>query len=394
MSGLNIEENPVRFFLFFTLLLFFVPVLCGSAQTMALTSLETGIEAEFVREPAGRLFPRIYFTGTIKAVQREDAARPYGVKNEDEYNRDRRLYTDDFSMLLNNDILAFYGHPLSKNMGILGRYSITELDEKLTALAEQYAAENGGRGVRKAFYIIYGTVWPEGEIGILKEDVLLQYIEYALEHDILVFIDHQIGRYDPVSSLRRMLPYLRYSNVHLALDPEWRTAKPMMEIGTVTADEINRAQQVMEDYLLEHQLPGERMLVIHQFNWRMIKDREQVNSGFRRVRLVHCADGFGSPGLKRSTYAYNAEAVNMPVKGFKLFYNSGVPGTGYDSPLLTPKEVYELTPRPYIIMYQYSGQPGPLLKASAVYYVISIFGQPRPGFRNVLTYREPPASPR
>jgi hypothetical protein len=237
-------------------------------------------------------------------------------------------------------------------MGILGRYSIEGLNAKLSALAETYAVENGGRGIQKAFYIIYGTVWPQGEIGILKDEVLIRYIEYALEHDILVFIDHQIGRYDPLYAIKLMLPYLRYSNVHLALDPEWRTTKPMQEIGTVSAEEINLAQQVMEDYIVEHQLPGERFLVIHQFNWRMIKGRERVNSNFGRVRLVHCADGFGAPSLKRSSYAYNAEASNIPVKGFKLFYNFNIPGAGYDSPLLSPKEVYELNPRPYIIMYQ------------------------------------------
>jgi hypothetical protein len=169
---------------------------------------------------------------------------------------------------------------------------------------------------------------------------------------MLVFIDHQIGRYDPVASLRRMLPWLRYPNVHLALDPEWRTTKPMQEIGTVTADEVNRAQQAMEEYIIENDIRGERMLVIHQFNWRMISNRERVDSSFGRVRLVHCADGFGAPHLKRSSYAYNAEAANIPIKGFKLFYNFGIPGAGYDHPLLSPKEVYALNPRPYIIMYQ------------------------------------------
>jgi hypothetical protein len=229
---------------------------------------------------------------------------------------------------------------------------VEELDARLSALAAEYAEVNGGRGVRRAFYLIYGTVWPEGEIGILREDVLLQYIEYALKHDILVFIDHQIGRYDPADSLKRMLPYLKYPNVHLALDPEWRTAKPMIEIGTVSAGEINQAQKAMEDYLIENRIPGERMLVIHQFNWRMIRDREKVDSGFQRVRLVHCADGFGSPHLKRDSYAYNAQAANIPIKGFKLFYDFGIPGAGYDSPLLSPKEVYDLNPRPYIIIYQ------------------------------------------
>jgi hypothetical protein len=149
-----------------------------------------------------------------------------------------------------------------------------------------------------------------------------------------------------------MLPYLHYPNVHLALDPEWRTTKPMLEIGAITADEINQAQGIMEDYIRENQLPGERLLVIHQFNWRMIRNREKVETNFERVRLVHCADGFGNPSLKRKAYAYNAEAVNMPVKGFKLFYNFGIPGAGFDDPILSPKEVLELDPRPYLIMYQ------------------------------------------
>jgi hypothetical protein len=84
----------------------------------------------------------------------------------------------------------------------------------------------------------------------------------------------------------------------------------------------------------------------------MISNREKVNSNLARVRLVHCADGFGGPQVKRASYAFNAEATNMPVKGFKLFYNFGIPGAGYDQPLLSPKEVYALNPRPYIIMYQ------------------------------------------
>jgi hypothetical protein len=84
----------------------------------------------------------------------------------------------------------------------------------------------------------------------------------------------------------------------------------------------------------------------------MISNRSQVDTSYRRVRFVHCADGFGAPHLKRASYAYNAEAPNMPIKGFKLFYNFNIPGAGYDHPLLTPKEVYGLNPRPYIIMYQ------------------------------------------
>ena len=272
--------------------------------------------------------------------------------NKSEQNVNIKSKVEQTSVLLSSDILAYYGHPNSRNMGILGRYSIEELDKLLTEQAAEYEKVSNGRSVVKAFYIIYGTVWPGGDIGILSNETLMKYIDYGLKNDILVFIDHQIGRYDPIDSLKKMLPYLKYPNVHLALDPEWRTLKPLVEIGSVTAEEINRAQQVMEDYIIQNNIPGERMLVIHQFNYVMIKNRSEVKADFSRVRLVHCADGFGHPGMKRDSYAFNALAENIPVKGFKLFYNFGIPGAGYDDPLMTPKQVYELNPRPYVIMYQ------------------------------------------
>jgi hypothetical protein len=297
-------------------------------------------------------FPSLYFQDFYRVSREREAARPYWAYTEDELAFMARVLEEERPLLLNQDVLAFYGHPLSRRMGILGLYSIEELDRRLTALADEYREHNGGRGIKRAFYLIYGTVWPEGRIGILQEAVLQEYIQYALEHDILVFLDHQIGRYEVVDSLKKMLPYLRYPNVHLALDPEWHTERPMEEIGSVSAAEINEAQRVMEEYIIENRLPGQRMLVIHQFNWRMIRNREQVRSDFERVRLVHCADGFGNPSIKRSSYAYNARADNIPVKGFKLFYNLGIPGAGFDDPLLKPQEVLSLEPRPYIIMYQ------------------------------------------
>jgi hypothetical protein len=329
-------------------LFYFSPLRPAEAQVAVSTpdSISAG------KRPSRRIFPSIYFLETLNAYKTAEASKPYWVPTEAELKERNRTLNENASIFLNNDILAFYGHPSSTNMGILGRYSIRELDARLSALAEDYKKVSGGRGVRKAFYIIYGTVWPKGDIGIISEEKLLPYIEYALEHDILVFIDHQIGRFDPVESLKRMLPYLKYPNVHLALDPEWRTTKPMQEIGRVTAAEINEAQRVMENYIVENNISGERLLVIHQFNWRMIQNREQVTSDFERVRLVHCADGFGNPSIKRQSYAHNAQATNIPIKGFKLFYNFNIPGAGYDSPLLSPREVYALNPRPYLIMYQ------------------------------------------
>ncbi|MDR0568269.1 MAG: hypothetical protein LBG87_03585 [Spirochaetaceae bacterium] len=317
----------------------------GAAQETPFLSAPQG-GPQPVTPGTAPLFPAIYFTDTLKNVINQEASRPHSAYPEEESQISAQ------SILLNDDILAYYGHPNSRNMGILGRYSIEELDAQLTKLAAEYRAVSGGRGIRKAFYIIYGTVWPEGNIGIISDALLMRYIDYAQKHNMLVFIDHQIGKYQPLDAIKRMFPYLKYPNVHLALDPEWRTTRPMKEIGSVTADEINQAQKAMEDYMIANKIPGERLLVIHQFNIHMIKNRERVRANFNRVRLIHCADGFGPPHIKRDSYAVNAQAANMPIKGFKLFYNFGIPGAGYDNPILTPKQVYELNPRPYIIMYQ------------------------------------------
>jgi hypothetical protein len=322
----------------------------ADAQNVAVAPQMTGSETN--RENAKPPFPYFYFMDYYSAYKAQDAARPYWAASEMEVTTQARVLKENTSILLNNDILAFYGHPLSRNMGILGRYPIAELDARLTKLAGEYKAVSEGRNIRKAFYIIFGTVWPKGEIGVIQEPVLQEWIQYALDHDILVFIDHQIGRYDPIASLKRMLPYLRYPNVHLALDPEWRTSRPMKEIGFVTAAELNTAQQIMEEYMLENKISGERMLVIHQFKPWMIENRNNVRAGRDKVRLIHCADGFGNPAQKRAAYTSNAEARNIPLKSFKLFYNFEIPGAGYDVPILSPSQVYGLNPRPYLIMYQ------------------------------------------
>lgn len=256
------------------------------------------------------------------------------------------------SVFLNNDIIALYGKPGSRGMGILGQYSLEGIEPVMNEYVRLYDAANGQRGVIPAFYIIYGTCWPEGEIGLLSDSIVKQYIEFAAARGWDVFLDHQIGKYTVEEAMKKLLPFLKYPNVQLALDPEWRTTKPMQEIGYVTADEINTAQKMLQDYLIEHNLPGRRMLVIHQFKPKMISNRSQVRSDFDLVQLIHCADGFGSPTLKKSTYAQNAEAKNIPIKSFKLFLKPTIEGAGSDVPLMTPEDVFSLNPRPYLIMYQ------------------------------------------
>jgi hypothetical protein len=255
-------------------------------------------------------------------------------------------------VLSHSQVLAFYGKPGSKAMGILGQYTKEQLAPMLEKLASEYDSINGAMGIVPAFYIIFGTCWPEGNIGYISKAVVKEYIEFAKERGWLVFLDHQIGKYDVLKSLETMYEFLQYPNVHLALDPEWRTTKPMQEIGYVTADEVNRAQESFQNFLTANKLPGPRMLVIHQFKPKMIMNRDAIKATYDQVILVHVADGFGNPQLKKVTYNMVAEAQNIPVKGFKLFYPPAIAGAGWDNPLMNPSDVLMLQPMPLVIMYQ------------------------------------------
>lgn len=311
------------------------------AVILALSSIGTVLWADNMPY---RLFPTLFRKASLSHM-------PQTVERQPQPGQ--RLFSSDrIPLLANNSVIAFYGHPFSKQMGILGLYSKEEIARRVKEYARRYDAVNGPDGVVPAYYIIYGTCWPKGEIGYLDDAVLEDYIKYAQSQGMIVFVDHQIGKYSVRESMEKILPFLRYPNVHLAIDPEWRTLNPMKEIGSITAAELNEAQKIMQDYIIEHKIPGIRMLVVHQFHEKMITDRQEVKANFDRVLLVHTADGFGSPALKRNTYAMNSRADNMPVKGFKLFFKSDFPLAGYDIPLLSPEEVMALEPRPSLIIYQ------------------------------------------
>lgn len=291
-----------------------------------------------------RLFPALYRKASQNSLPQTVSRFPFKEGSGG--------LSDRVPLLANNTVVAFYGHPFSQKMGILGLYSKEELARMIKSYAAYYDQANGSDGAVAAYYLIYGTCWPGGDIGYLKDSVVEEYIKYAQSQGMLVFVDHQIGKYTVKESMEKILPFLKYPNVHLAIDPEWRTLKPMQEIGSISAEELNQAQQIMQEYIEAQGIPGIRMLVVHQFHAKMITNRERVRADLDRVLLVHTADGFGSPALKRGTYSLIAKAENMPVKGFKLFFKSDFPLAGWDNPILSPSEVMALEPRPALIIYQ------------------------------------------
>jgi hypothetical protein len=252
-----------------------------------------------------------------------------------------------------NHIIAYYGHPKSKIMGIVGRHPIPELAGLLKKAASEYDSSNSDKGILPAFYLIYGTCQPAGEINIIDRKLVESYIEYALANGFLVYLDHQIGKYTVEQALNQILPFLKYPNVHLALDPEWRTIRPMREVGSITGKELNAAQLQMKEYMAANNIQGKRQLVIHQFQSKMIRDIKDTKSTYDPVILVHATSGWGSPESKISTHNRNALASNIPYKGFKLwYYYSSKHGVHYDRPLMTPSQVLRLNPEPGLIIYQ------------------------------------------
>lgn len=307
--------------------------------------------SENTAENKAPIFPSYLFVANIP----ENGSLPgrYTVNTKKEAEKETDFDESRLqSVLLNNDVFALYGKPNAYTMGIIGQYSLENIEPVMDKFIKMYDEANKERGIIPAFYLIYGTCWPGGEIGILSNSVTRKYIEFAAERGWYVYLDHQIGKYTVEQAMNKILPFLKYPNVHLALDPEWHTTKPMEVIGSVTADEINKAQEMMDKYIKENNISGRRMLVIHQFNAIMIKNRQNIKTAFDRVQLIHCADGFGSPNLKKESYAFNAFAKNIPLKSFKLFLKPTVQGAGYDWPLMKPEEVFALNPRPYLIMYQ------------------------------------------
>ena len=269
------------------------------------------------------------------------------------YGKERVERFLDPQLFEKNYILAYYGHPKSRIMGIIGRESKERLGVLLREKAAVYKSLSGGKGVIPALYIIYGTCQPKGNINIISRDLLREYVDFAIENDFLVYLDHQIGKYSLKEAIATLLPYLRYPNVHLAFDVEWRTKKPMKVIGHITGNELNDIQEVMKKYMTKNNIPGKRQLVFHQFNHRMLRNASAVKDDYDPVLLVHTTSGWGRPAWKKATYERNSKVKTIPYKGFKLWlFYSKRKGVHYDKPLMTPLEVLALSPQPGLIIYQ------------------------------------------
>ena len=180
-------------------------------------------------------------------------------------------------------------------------------------------------------------------------DLLMPWIEAAEANDIYVVLDLQPGRTHFLEQAKRYEELLKRPWVGLALDPEWRLGeneRHLRQIGQVQVDEVNEVGAWLADLVATHKLPP-KVLTLHQFQTRMIVDRERLDTSRPEVQYLVHVDGQGPQGSKQGTWGVIKR--DLPAHtwlGWKNFEDE-------DTPMLTPRQTVEqVEPFPQFISYQ------------------------------------------
>jgi hypothetical protein len=256
------------------------------------------------------------------------------------------------SILPEHRIVAFYGNPLSKRMGILGELPPEEMLARLEKVATEWAAADSGTKVLPALHLIatvaQGYPGPARKYRLQMPDSVIRRVAgWAEERGWLIFLDIQVGVSNVEDEIKVLVPYLKYPHVQLALDPEFAMKdgkRPGTDwMGRMDASEVNHAIGVLARIVEEHQLPP-KVLVVHRFTRNMLTNASQIWLD-PRVQVIIDMDGWGTPGSKMGAYRWFVVRHPVQYTGFKLFYKN-------DKPMMTPQQVLELYPKPLYIQYQ------------------------------------------
>jgi hypothetical protein len=259
--------------------------------------------------------------------------------------------TEDQPPYLDNHLLVtWYGNPWSERMGILGRLEDKALADGLKKQAAAYAAVTH-KQVIPAYELVTIIGQPQpGRDGRYRRresyDVIDRMLREARAAGFKLILDVQTGHSSVLSELSYLARYLQEPDVYLALDPEFSMGDggvPGQLIGTMHADEVNDAINVLEYVQDRYKLPR-KVLMVHQFTMAMLPDKDKIVSS-SAIDVVLVADGFGPPALKRHTYSMVLRQRALAFSGFKLFYIQ-------DTDLLQPSQVLALTPAPSVVIYQ------------------------------------------
>ena len=248
----------------------------------------------------------------------------------------------------NQFLVAYYGTAGTGALGVLGETSPEQMQRRLARAARPFAQP--GQPIQPVYELIVTVAdrgpGPDGDYSHdIDHDAVRRYVNAAHRHGALLLLDIQPGRSDFLDVAKRWEWALRYPNVGLALDPEWRVGRrqvPAGVIGSVGAAEVNRVSAWLSDLTVSNDLP-EKLFVLHQFRTAMVDHIERV-LGRPRLAMVQHVDGFGTRAQKLATYA----AVSRPQQfamGFKLSYDEDVNRMG-------PTEIHRISPRVRFVSFQ------------------------------------------
>jgi len=253
-------------------------------------------------------------------------------------------------------IVAFYGNPLEKKMGVLGEYPKDVMLAKLDTAVRWWAKADPSHPVQPALHLVVmvaqGAPGKNGLYRLQMRDTMIKEVHsWAKSKNGLFFIDVQVGQSTVEAEVPRFAQFLEQPDVHLAIDPEFAMKPsgkvPGTKIGTMDARDVNWAVHYLDSLVRARNLPP-KILVVHRFTRSMVTNAKDIRFT-PHVQIVMDMDGWGPPWLKFDSYHDYVKAEPVEFTGFKLFFHND---TKKGDPLLTPQEVLRLWPRPLYIQYQ------------------------------------------
>jgi hypothetical protein len=254
-------------------------------------------------------------------------------------------------------IIAYYGHPSSTRMGVLGQYPKDEMLRRLREQVAQWEQADPTTPVIPALHMI--AVVAQGEPGTaghyrtISQDEKVQTVyDWAKEANGIFFVDFQVGTDDIRNLLPRFEWILKNADVHVAVDPEFYMRDgviPGRKIGTMDAADINYAIDYIAGIVNKYNLPP-KVLVIHRFTRGMVTNTQNVRLR-PEVQVVMHMDGHGKmqgPAFKYDTFAQFIVQEPVQFAGWKNFYiHDNAKGV-----MPTPRDLLRLYPLPLYLQYQ------------------------------------------
>jgi len=254
-------------------------------------------------------------------------------------------------------IVAFYGNPLAKRMGVLGEYPVNDMLARLDQEVKRWREADPATPVVPALHLIavvaQGAPGRDGMYRLRMPDTLIERVyQWAQREHGLLFLDIQVGHSTVQAELPRLLHFLERPDVHLGLDPEFSMhydkegLRPSSKIGTMMASDVNYAVRTLSELVTSKHLPP-KVLVVHRFTKRMLPNPQDIKLD-PNVQIVMDMDGFGPAWLKFDSYRDYEVVAPVQYTGFKLFYHNDMKSGA----LITPRELLHLIPAPLYIQYQ------------------------------------------